>query len=116
VLSLTGGAQATVSGTFVARGFETAQEGLITIVGSDGTLRYGEDRRVRLHRDGETKEIAIPEMTAVDCAFTLDHFLECMATGRGPETDLEDNLKTFQVVLAALESDESGRRVRVEGF
>lgn len=116
VLTLTGGAQATISGTFVGRGFETAQEGLITIVGPDGTLRYGEDARVRLHRDGETREIAMPEMPAVDCAFTLDHFLECLTTGRRPETDLEDNLKTFQVLLAALESDDSARRVRVEGF
>lgn len=114
VLSLAGGVQATIGGTFVGRGFETAQEGLITIVGPEGTLRYGEDRRLRLHRDGEARELPLPEMPAVDCAFTLAHFLECLATGARPQTDLDDNLKTFQVVLAALDSDGRGQRVRVE--
>lgn len=114
VLTMAGGAQATIGGTFVGRGFETAQEGIITIVGPEGTLRYGEDRRIRLYRDGETRELTMPEMPAVDCAFTLDHFLGCLATGRRLETDLDDNLKTFEVLLAALESDAAGRRVRVE--
>lgn len=114
VLTLAGGAQATIGGTFVGRGFETAQEGLITIVGSEGTLRYGEDRRVHLYRDGETRELPLPAMPAADCAFTLAHFLECLATGARPETDLDDNLKTFQIVLAALDSTERGQRVRVE--
>lgn len=112
--SLTGGVHAEVTGTFSARGFETVQEGMITLTGSGGTLRYGEDRRVRLYRDGKSDEIPMLPMAETDCVYTLSHFLECLRNGARPVTDLDDNLRTFSMVLAALESDGSAQRVAVE--
>ena len=113
-VGLTGGVHAEVSGTFSAVGFETVQEGIITLTGADGTLRYGEDRMVRLHRAGQSEEIPMAAMAETDCACTLTHFLGSLRTGTRPETDLTDNLKTFSMVLAALESDACGERVAVE--
>lgn len=112
-IALTGGVHGQVSGTFLAIGFETAQEGMITLAGSSGTLLYGEDRKLTLFRDGAREEIPLVPMKDVDCAYTLAHFLECVRSGSRPETDLTDNLKTFSMVLAALESDAKGERVPV---
>lgn len=112
-ISLSGGVEAQVSGTFLAIGLETAQEGMITLAGSAGTLLYGEDRKLWLFREGTRQEVPLLPMTEVDCAGSLAHFLGCLRGGTRPETDLTDNLKTFAMVLAALESDTTGRRVAV---
>ncbi len=114
-LELTGGVHAQVSGTFVGRGFDTAQEGAITLTGADGTLRYTEDRKLLRYRIGSAsgEEVPLVEMTETDCAYTLTHFLGCLRDRTRPQTDLADNVRTFEIVLAALESDAMGCRVRV---
>lgn len=46
-VGLDGASAADVGGPTEARGFEAVQEGMMTLTGSDGNLRHGEDRTVR---------------------------------------------------------------------
>ncbi|MBI3002033.1 MAG: Gfo/Idh/MocA family oxidoreductase [candidate division NC10 bacterium] len=101
------------SGTFAARGRETLPEGAIALTGEGGTLRLDERGEVSLHRDGRLTALPRPALAREDLAATLDQFVIALRSGARPETSLEDNLKSFAIVCAALESSQSGRPVAV---
>jgi predicted dehydrogenase len=42
------------------------------------------------------------------------HFLDCIRTGREPETICTDNIKSLAMVFGAIESAETGRRVEID--
>ncbi len=44
----------------------------------------------------------------------IREFVECLQTGRQPETICTDNIKSLAMVFAAVESSETGRRVEIE--
>lgn len=101
------------SGTFAARGRETLPEGSITLTGERGTLRLDERGEVTLHRDGRATALPRPALPREDLAATLDQFVAAVRGRTQPETRLEDNLKSFAIVCAALESSQTGRPVAV---
>lgn len=101
------------SGTFAARGRETLPEGAITLTGEGGTLRLDERGEVTLHRDGRATRMPRPALPREDLATSLEHLLGALRTGTRPETGLGDNVKSFAIVCAALESSRTGRPVAV---
>ncbi|MCL4745397.1 MAG: Gfo/Idh/MocA family oxidoreductase [Burkholderiaceae bacterium] len=108
------GVHARFSGTFVARGWQTIQEGAITLVGSDGTLRLDESGTVSLHSVGTVQDIALLQDADDDCGKTLTDVLEAMKRDSRPPTDLSDNMKTFAIVVAAEAACNSGQATRVK--
>lgn len=104
------------SGTFAARGRETLPEGSITLTGERGTLRLDERGEVTLHRDGRATPLPRPALPREDLAATLDRFVATVQGRTPPETRLEDNLKSFAIVCAAIESSQTGRPVAVPPF
>ena len=46
-------------------------------------------------------------------AGVIRDFLDSLEEGRAPQTDCRDNIKSLAMVLAAIESAETGRRVEV---
>ncbi len=46
----------------------------------------------------------------------IREFLDCVEAGREPETICTDNVKSFAMVMGAVASSESGRRVDIEAF
>jgi predicted dehydrogenase len=114
ILSFERGVSASYTGTMVARGLATPQNGIVTVVGEDGTLRLEADSQVRCYRENAAPElIASVAMPFTDLAATLREFLAAIREGRKPETHLEDNVRTLAMVEAAIRSVESGQPVGV---
>jgi predicted dehydrogenase len=114
ILSFKGGVSAIYTGSMVARGLATPQDGIITMVGEGGTLRLEADSQVRWYGEkGESEAIPQVAMPFTDLAGTLQEFLAAIREGRKPETHLEDNVRTLAMVEAAIRSVETGQPVTV---
>jgi predicted dehydrogenase len=113
VLSFEGDFVVTYSGSMVARGFTTPQDGIITVVGEGGTLRLEADSQVRWYHDGQVELVAAEPMVYTDTAYTLREFLAAIREGRRAETHVEDNVYTLAMVEAAITSIETGHPAAV---
>jgi predicted dehydrogenase len=111
-ITLTDNVHARLNGSFVGRGFETLQEGLITVVGTEGTVRLDEMGKVRLYDKNKTvSDVPILEAPEGDCDTSFSEFLAVVGGQAKPSTGLSDNLKTFAMVIAAQRSNDENRRV-----
>jgi predicted dehydrogenase len=114
LLTLDGGARVAYTGSMVARGYATPQDGVVTLVGDGGTLRLEADSQVRLYPSaGGVEAVPAARMAHTDAAYALREFLAAIREGRRPETHLEDNLRSLAMVQAAMASVETGQPVAV---
>jgi predicted dehydrogenase len=122
LFELTGGVVFSYRGSWCAQGFPTSWNGSWRLVGERGTLLYEADRPPRAElvsgRKGFTRRVRevrvpVPAMEATAWHGALREMLGCLRTGRRPQTDCRDNLKSLAMVFAALESSRRGRRVPV---
>jgi predicted dehydrogenase len=106
------GVRVNYTGTMVARGYATPQDGIITLVGEGGSLRLEADSQVRRYPEqGSAETIPALAMPFTDTAYALREFLGAIREGRRPETHLEDNVYSLAMVEAAVRSVETGQRV-----
>lgn len=105
---------------------EPFPETLIEVDGSKGSLRLGQGYRlVVTSPDGTTHDDLSPPLLPwasrpwhniqESVALIQQHWVDCLRTGREPETSGRDNLKTFGLVEAVYESARSGRTVSLSG-
>jgi len=114
LLAFEQGVSACYTGTMVARGLATPQDGVIAVGGEGGTLRLEADSQVRWYGEKGGSEVISPmAMPFTDLAATLREFLAAVREGRKPETHLEDNVWTLAMVEAAIRSVETGQPVSV---
>jgi predicted dehydrogenase len=96
---------------------ETFPETFVTLEGPDGVIYLGADYRLHIIRSGsmEVRTLADPEHAWTDRPWHVmqdsalnvqRHWVECLRTGRAPETSGEDNLRTLELVFGAYESVE----------
>lgn len=113
ILAFDQGLSVSYTGSMVARGFSTPQDGIITLVGEGGTLRLEGDSQVRWYRDGQVEVIPPEAMPYSDTAYALREFLAAIRERRRPETSVEDNVRSLAMVAAAITSVEKRRPVAV---
>ncbi|HEX9900840.1 MAG TPA: Gfo/Idh/MocA family oxidoreductase [Candidatus Methylomirabilis sp.] len=113
ILSFDQGLSVSYTGSMVARGFSTPQDGIITLVGEGGTLRLEADSQVRWYRDGQVEVIPPEAMPFSDTAYALREFLAAIRERRRPETHVEDNIRSLAMVAAAVSSVEKRQPVAV---
>jgi len=101
------------TGSMVAQGYATPQDGIVTLVGERGTLRLEADSQVRCYRGQAVELIPPPRMPHTDLDYTLREFLGAIREGRRPETHPEDNVRSLAMVEAAIRAVESGQPVAV---
>ncbi len=102
------------TGSMVARGLATPQDGIMTLLGEKGVLRLEQDSEVRAYGETNSPEVIPPiSMPATDVAYTLREFLGSIREGRQPETHVEDNIRTLAMVEAAIQSVEQRRPIAV---
>lgn len=123
VLEMTNGVRVTYSGSWAARGKETSWDGNFTITGDRGCLTLDADGNVTFypHKKAETVvletgsqqgiQIPQPDMEYVEMEYGFHMFMDSLEENREPETTLEDNVKSFAMVMASLESARSGKTV-----
>ena len=110
-------------GSWCSEGLNTTWESDWCIVGTKGSVYWngGDVFRAEVFiEQGEfmsrTKAVPVPvpEVNGPDGhAGVIRDFVEAIREGRRPETDCTDNVKSLAMVLAAVESAESGQKVAV---
>lgn len=110
--------------------YATAQEEelfpqtLLEIDGSKGTLRLGANYKLTVTSGGKTrKEDFAPRLLPwasrpwhniqESVAHIQQHWVDCLANGKEPQTSGADNIKTFALVEAVYQSAASGQTVRL---
>ncbi len=110
---MTGGIVYSYRGCWCSEGCATTWEGQWRFVCERGSIVWdGADRiacqRVSggtgLLRETEDVEVAVPVLPATGHAGCISDFLECIATGRKPETSMDDNIKSVEMVFSAIEA------------
>ncbi|GGF55003.1 Predicted dehydrogenase [Mameliella alba] len=123
LLSHGGGVTSMVDCSYATRRMpETFPETLLEIDGTEGFLRLDAGYRLTIQRDGqeEVRDVSPPVLPWAErpwhniqesVALIQQHFVDCLAAGRTPETSGADNLRTFALVEAAYLSAAEGRNV-----
>ncbi len=120
---MSGGVRCTYRGSWCAGGCNTSWEGQWRATGTTGTLLWDGDSVLSGERDAGGTAL-IHDFAAVDVppeapiehtghAGVIRDFLDSLHAGRTPGTDCTDNVKSVAMVLAAVESAEAGKRVKV---
>lgn len=124
VFEMRGGIVFNYRGSWCAEGMNTSWESHWRIVGSKGTVLWngGDDFRCEVVAGSKgffraKKQLAVPTLRGKvregGHAGIIQEFVECIRTGHKPETICTDNIKSLAMVFGAIESAESGKRVRI---
>ena len=123
LFEMTGGLRYTYRGAWCAEGKPTSWEGDWRAVGPGGTAQWdgegaptasvvtGKDGFLR---DFETVTAEVSSDVPGGIAGSLGDFLNALHTGATPMGECHDNIKSLAMVFAAIESAQTGQRVRVE--
>ncbi len=117
-----GGLRFSYEGSWCADGLETSWESSWRAVGALGSAAWdGASNPIAEVRSpggegAELERIEAPSATISGdgIAGSLADFVRALRTGETPMSECHDNIKSFAMVMAALESSRSGRRVAVD--
>lgn len=127
MFEMTGGLRYTYRGSWCAEGRASSWEAEWRAVGAPGSATWdGHNAPVAdivigtegFHRDTKTLEAPLVEgvlegISGEGISGSLRDFLNALETGRPPMGESHDNIKSLAMVFAAIESAETGRRVRI---
>jgi predicted dehydrogenase len=118
----TGGLRFSYQGSWCADGLETSWDSSWRAVGALGSAKWdGTNDPIAEVRQPSAEGAALERIEAGPAMISGDgirgslaDFVEALRTGGTPMNECHDNIKSFAMVMAALESSRSGRRVAVE--
>ena len=123
VFEMTGGSVYTYQGSWCAEGMNTSWEAVWRAVGTKGSAVWdGKDgiNGQTVAKTGsfisEMTDLPKPSRAPLKHTFhagVIREFLDSLASGKTPQTDCEDNIKSLAMVHAAIESAVSGKTVKV---
>jgi len=124
IMTLTDGTKVVYNGTWAARGRESSWDGNFVITGDKGCLTLDASNTVRFFEfkeGGVSFEAKLEEgvlidhenMTATEMQYGLIQFMKAIEEDTIPETTMEDNIKSFEMVCAAITSAESGEAIHL---
>lgn len=128
IYELSDGSVFNYRGSWCAEGMPTSWEASWRVTGERGTAiwdGHGEpyaevvaagDQTGKFIRDFERVESVLPEMANTFHHGCLDDMFAALEDSRKPETDCSDNIYSMAMVLAALESAKTGRKVLIADF
>ena len=111
-------------GSWAAEGINTHWGSNWRLLGSKGTVTWDGDEKFAAQavkadvpaafiREQETLTVPITPMPVTSHAAIMKEFVAALRAGRKPETDCEDNIQSLAMVLAAVESAKTGKKVPV---
>jgi predicted dehydrogenase len=104
IVTLRGGAVVGYGGTMVSQGLETPQEGLVTVIGEQGTLCLDGKSQVVLLGRGDSEIVPQEAIPGGELGYTLAEFLGAVREKRRPETCVVEHIRSLALALAAVES------------
>ncbi len=111
IIEMQGGAVIDYGGTMTSTGFETPQEGVLTVMGDKGSLRLDENSQVQRAAGGETKTLPQEEIPGGELGYALREFLAAIREKREPETGLTEHIRSLALTIAVVQSSQTGRPV-----
>jgi predicted dehydrogenase len=124
IFEMTGGIVYTYEGSWCAEGHRTKWECLWRIIGTKGTVLWdggtGFSAQV-VSKTGaffsDVADLPVPEFDAGACqgshAGLVNDFVECIKTGRAPETVGTDNIHSLAMVHGAISAAKAGRKLAI---
>jgi predicted dehydrogenase len=124
VFEMSDGVVFSYRGSWCAEGQNTNWNSNWRVLGSRGSVLWdGADTfKAQAVKDGaaaafmleqETLNVPLVTMPVTSHAAVMREFVSCIVEGTKPETDCEDNIKSLAMVLAAVESAKTGKKVPV---
>jgi len=123
IFEMTDGVVFTYRGSWCAEGCQTSWNGDWRLVGDRGTLLYERDGDPRgevvggkegFSRPLKPLRVAKSRMRHTTMRGALREMLAFLRTGKIPQTECHDNIKSLAMVFAAIESNKRGRRVEIK--
>ncbi len=125
LLSMEGGVEVAYSGSWVSRGQETTWGGKWRIVGEKGAIHWdGPESSLVTGRPEDnprdpqltTSALAPATLEHIEFAWSLYELKGAIEENRTPLTGIDDNIQSFAMAMAAIESARSGKPVDVQAF
>ena len=125
IFQMTGGVRFAYRGSWCAEGCQTSWNGDWRVIGDRGTLVYDHDQEPRgevvagktgFQRPQKPVRIVRSPIRFGAMQGALREMLAFLRTGRKPQTECHDNIKSLAMVFAAMESSRKGRRVAVRAL
>ncbi|MGD0767401.1 MAG: Gfo/Idh/MocA family oxidoreductase [Tepidisphaeraceae bacterium] len=122
VFEMTGGLQYTYNGSWCAQGLNTSWNSQWRAFGPGGAATWDGEHdpvaeRVTGHEGfvhaAEKAAVTVDENVPVGIAGSLREFLHALSTGQTPQGECHDNIKSLAMVFAAIESAQTGQRIKV---
>jgi predicted dehydrogenase len=100
--------------SWVTTGREDSWPGEIRIEGEKGSLFLNTNGEVKFYQNGIETTISQPEMDYSGRRYALHQFYNGVSHSGVPDSTIEDNIKSFAIVQAAIESAQSKKTVRID--
>ena len=125
IFEMTNGVVFSYRGSWCAEGCHTSWNGDWRFIGDKGTLLYDHDQEPHgevvvgkegFHREKKPVAVAKPRIKYGGMHGGLREMLAFLRTGKQPQTECHDNIKSLAMVFAAIESNKKGKRVPVRAM
>ena len=125
LIEMEGGIEVNYTGSWVSRGRETSWHAEYRIVGDRGAIHWDgpEATLVTGHPEDnprepklETSPLPPRKLDHAGFEYSLYEFGRAIAEGRKPVTGVDDNIQSFAMAMAAIESARSGRPIDVQAY
>ncbi|WP_243229339.1 Gfo/Idh/MocA family protein [Microbacterium sp. CIAB417] len=115
VFEFDGGIRYVYNGSWCAPGLETSWNGSWRVSAAHGSAEWDGDGPPVVHRPEAGGAVPVPlETGAQEIAGSLAAFVAALRTGRRPDGAASENLRSLAMVQAAVQSAETGQRVRID--
>lgn len=124
VFEMSGGLVYTYRGSWCAQGLQTTWESDWRIIGQQGTLLWDGAQKIaaestewkgEFFSHAQAQQVPPYQGSKVGGhGGLIRDFIDCVRSGRAPETICSDNIKSLAMVFGAIESAESGSPVAIE--
>ena len=125
IFEMSDGVIFTYRGSWCAEGCHTSWNGDWRIIGDKGTLLYDHDQdptgevvvsKAGFHRQKKELKVATSPLQYGGMHGALREMLAFIRTGRKPQTECHDNIKSLAMVFAVIESSTKGKTVPVKAL
>ena len=125
LFEMTRGVRFAYRGSWCAEGCHTSWNGDWRFIGDRGTILYDHDQpphgervvgKTGFHRDKKPARIVAAKVPFGGMHGALREMLAFLRTGKKPQCECRDNIKSLAMVFAAIESSHTGKRVAVRAM
>lgn len=126
IFEMSNGIVFTYRGSWCSEGCHTSWQGNWRFIGDKGTMLYENDQKpygqVIANDEGFNRQFRDAQIVNADRTLlngmhgALKEMLEFLKTGKKPQTECHDNIKSLAMVFSVIESSKRGRRIPVRSL